>query len=150
MTEGSVILRRATAADGPALGDVWLAAWRATFAFPPAHPDDDVRRWLAEEMLPAHEVWVAADRDQVVALMALSETFVDQLYVRPERIGCGIGSRLLDLAKSRRPAGLVLWCFQANARARRFYEARGFVAEAFGDGSGNMEGQPDVRYAWRP
>ena len=34
--------------DGPALGDVWLAAWHATFDFPPSHPDDDVRRWLRD------------------------------------------------------------------------------------------------------
>ena len=35
-------------------------------------------------------------------------------------------------------------------RARRFYEARAFVEIARGDGSGNEEHQPDIRYAWRP
>ena len=41
-----------------------------------------------------------------------------------------------------------LWTFQDNARARRFYEARGFVAEEFTDGAGNEEKTPDVRYVW--
>jgi pimeloyl-ACP methyl ester carboxylesterase/GNAT superfamily N-acetyltransferase len=145
-------IRRAGPEDGASLGDVWLTSWRATFDFPPGHPDDDVRRWLAEEMLPANEVWVAADREtggRVVGFMALSTAMVEQLYIAPDWIGHGIGDRLIELAKARRPDGLDLWCFQVNAFARRFYERRGFVPIALGDGSGNEEHQPDVRYAWR-
>ena len=146
------VIRRATDDDGGAIGDVWLASWRATFDFPPAHPDDDVRRWLRDEMLPRHETWVAADRadGRVVALMALSASMVEHLYVAPEWIGRGVGRRLLDLAKERRPGGLELYCFQVNARARQFYEQHGFEPVVFGDGSGNMERQPDVLYRWEP
>ena len=144
-------VRRADAADGDALGDVWLAAWYATFDFPPSHPDDAVRVWLKNEMLPAHEVWVATDASEtVVGFMALSETMVDQLYVTPDWIGRGIGSSLLATGKDRRPDGLDLYCFQVNERARRFYESRGFSIVAEGDGSNNEERQPDLRYAWRP
>jgi GNAT superfamily N-acetyltransferase len=146
-----VEVRRAGPADGPLLGDLWLAAWRATFDFPPSHPDEDVRAWMAEVMLPTHETWVATDPDgRVIAMMALSESMVDQLYVAPDWIGHGIGSRLMDVAKARRPDGLDLYCFQANGRARAFYEHRGFVVVSTGDGSGNQEGQPDILYAWRP
>ena len=148
-----IAIRRAEEADGPSLGDVWLSAWYATFDFPPSHPDADVRLWMAEEMLPANEVWVAADRldaGRVVGFTALSASMVEQLYIVPEWIGRGIGDRLIAIAKQRRPDGLDLYCFQANAFARRFYERRGFVPIAFGDGSGNQERQPDVRYAWRP
>jgi GNAT superfamily N-acetyltransferase len=151
MTKDGVTLRRARPDDGDAIGDVWLSAWRATFDFPPGHPDEDVRRWLREELVPKHETWVAeAPGGRVVALMAVSDDMVEQLYVAPDHHRAGIGSRLLALAKERRPAGLDLYCFQVNARARRFYEDRGFVAVAFGDGSGNEERQPDIRYAWRP
>ncbi len=144
-------IRRAGPADGAAVGDVWLASWRATFDFPPGHPDDDVRTWLATELLTTRETWVATDTDgRIVALMALSESMIDQLYVAPDRIGIGIGGRLIELAKRRRPGGLDLFCFAVNMRARAFYERHGFVAIATGDGSGNEEGQPDVRYAWRP
>ena len=52
---------------------------------------------------------------------------VEQLYVAPAWIGHGVGRRLIDLAKARRPDGLDLYCFQANTRARRFYERNGFV-----------------------
>lgn len=147
---GSTI-RRATSEDGPSLGDVWLRAWRATFTFPPAHPDDDVRRWLATEMLPRTETWVATEAGgRVVAFLSISTTMVEQLYVDPDWIGRGLGSVLLDIAKERRPDGLELWCFQVNHRARRFYGAHGFRAVFFGGGAGNEERQPDIRYAWTP
>jgi pimeloyl-ACP methyl ester carboxylesterase/GNAT superfamily N-acetyltransferase len=151
-----ITIRRAGPADGPKLGDVWLSAWYATFDFPPSHPDDDVRHWLAEEMLPTNEVWVAVDggagggANDVVGFIGLSDTMVEQLYVVPTWIGHGIGDRLIAIAKQRRPTGLDLYCFQVNAFARRFYERRGFVPIWFGDGSSNQERQPDIRYAWRP
>ena len=147
----AVTLRRAAADDAAGIGDVWLASWRATFEFEPAHPDDDVRRWLATELVPNHETWVAVDaRGTVVGMMALSDDMIEQLYVAPTWIGRGLGRRFLTLAKERRPAGLDLYCFAVNTNARRFYERAGFEPIAFGDGSGNEEHQPDVRYAWRP
>jgi pimeloyl-ACP methyl ester carboxylesterase/GNAT superfamily N-acetyltransferase len=148
-----ILVRRAGPEDADAIGDVWLTSWRATFEFPPAHPDADVRRWLAEELLPKSEVWVAVDPDdggRVVGFMALSASMVEQLYLVPDWIGRGVGDRLITLSKGRRPDGLDLYCFQVNAFARRFYERRGFVPIAFGDGSNNEEHQPDIRYAWRP
>jgi len=36
----------------------------------------------------------------------------------------------------------------ANARARRFYEARDFHAIRFTDGADNEERMPDIRYRW--
>ena len=147
----AVIIRRADSDDAQALGDVWLASWRATFDFEPGHPDDAVRRWLATEILARNETWVAVGADGVVVgLMALSDAMIEQLYVAPAWIGRGLGRRFVDLAKERRPAGLDLYCFQVNRRARHFYEREGFLVIAFGDGSGNEERQPDIRYAWRP
>jgi ribosomal protein S18 acetylase RimI-like enzyme len=39
-----------------------------------------------------------------------------------------------------------LCTFQANVRARSFYERHGFKAIAFGDGNSNEERCPDVLY----
>lgn len=72
------------------------------------------------------------------------------LYVDPKAIGTGIGHALFEHVQTVRPAGFDFWVFQANERARRFYEAHGAQAVDFTDGSGNEERTPDVRYEWRP
>jgi GNAT superfamily N-acetyltransferase len=140
-------LRRAGTSDAAAVADVFLASFHATYDFPLAHTDDEVRGWIRDRLIPDREVWVAEDDGRIVALLALSPGWIDQLYVAPDRLGAGIGSRLMAIAQGRQPE-LQLWTFQANARARRFYESHGFVAveETAGD---NEEGQPDVRYEWR-
>jgi GNAT superfamily N-acetyltransferase len=86
------------------------------------------------------------DEDQVIAMLALHDDWVEQLYVSPVRQGQGVGRALIELAKRRRPAGLQLWTFAANEPARRFYERSGFVAVEETDGSGNEERAPDIRY----
>jgi len=146
-----VTIRPAVATDATAVADVYLASFHATYDFPLAHTDDQVRGWARETVIAGGGTWVALDADgAVVAMMVVAADDLDQLYVRPDRLGEGIGRRLLDRAKEQSPAGLSLYTFQVNERARRFYERNGFTAEWFGDGSANEEGQPDVRYVWRP
>ena len=45
-----ITIRRATAADADAVADVWLASFKATYSFPAAHTDDEVRGWIREEL----------------------------------------------------------------------------------------------------
>jgi GNAT superfamily N-acetyltransferase len=143
-------IRRAAASDAAAVADVFLASFAATYAFPLAHRDDEVRAWVRDVLVAEAETWVATEGEAVVGLLTVAPGWVEQLYVSPDRLGRGIGRLLLDHAKGRSPDGLRLYTFQVNDRARRFYERNGFVAEWFGDGSANEEGQPDVRYSWRP
>jgi len=143
-------VRRATGADAPAVAEVWLRSFASVYTFPAAHPDDDVRRWIREQLIPDHETWVAEDERGIVGLLALAPGWVDQLYIDPSAQGEGIGRRLLQLAMTRDAAGeLQLWTFQANHRARRFYARNGFVEVERTDGAGNEERQPDVRLVWR-
>ena len=143
-------LRRAAPEDAPAVAELFLDSFHATYEFPLAHTDDEVRGWVRDHLIPDSEAWVAIDDERVVALLVVAPGWIEQLYVEPTRLGVGIGSRLVDLAKTRSPDGLTLWTFQVNARARRFYERHGFVVVELTDGSGNEERQPDVRYAWKP
>lgn len=73
---------------------------------------------------------------------------VSALYLAPQARGRGIGKALLDAVKAVEPE-IVLWTFQANARARAFYLREGFVEIEQTDGSGNDEHLPDVRLIWR-
>ena len=91
------------------------------------------------------------DLDGTVAgFMVLRDGMLDALYVAPGLQGRGVGSALLERAEEARPDGFRLWVFQENRRARRFYEARGCRLIRETDGAANEEGQPDMRYAWRP
>jgi GNAT superfamily N-acetyltransferase len=148
------VVRRGTPADALAAAEVWLRSRKAAMpAIPaPVHSDDDVRNHFRTIVVMERELWVAVDdiSADVTGLLVLADSDVDQLYVDPCWWGRGIGSQLLDQAKRLRPKGLWLWSFQANARARRFYERHGFVAVHATDGSGNEERAPDVRYAWSP
>ena len=144
------LIRRSEPADAPRVADLFLASFGARYDFPLAHTPDEVRGWVAGHLLPTTETWVAVSGDRLVAFLSLGDDFLEQLYVDPSWTGRGLGSRLVELAKQRRPAGLELFTFQVNDGARRFYERHGFAAVWFGDGSENEEGQPDVRYAWRP
>jgi ribosomal protein S18 acetylase RimI-like enzyme len=149
-TVDEVTIRRAVPADAPAVADIYLAAFHATYDFPLAHTDDECLAWLAEEVVPLMETWVAELAGRVVAMMVLDEAGIGHLYVDPPSHSRGIGSRLVELAKERRPDGLELYTFQANERARQFYERHGFAVVTLGDGSGNEERQPDVLYRWLP
>jgi GNAT superfamily N-acetyltransferase len=143
-------LRRGTPADARAAADLWLRARRAAVPAipPPAHSDADVRAWFASHVVPDTELWVAeASEARPAAILVLDGEWVAQLYVDPALTGRGLGARLLEHAKRRRPGGLRLWTFEANTGARRFYERHGFVAVERTDGD-NEEGAPDVLYVW--
>ena len=143
-------LRRATVEDAPAVAEVWLRSRRAAAPAIPAsiHGDDDVRRWVAEVLIPEGRTWVAADAGDVVAMMSLREGWIDQLYVDPSHQGRGVGTLLVQIAQEQHPEALDLWTFQANEGARRFYERHGFTVVEMTDGD-NEEGAPDVRYHWK-
>ena len=73
---------------------------------------------------------------------------VEHLYVQPDFQRAGIGSALLEVAKSRRPGGLRLWVFQRNHGARAVYARHGFTEVRFTDGPDNEEQEPDVFLAY--
>ena len=144
-----MILRPATPADAQAIAIVHRTAMRVSLSFlPDLHTAAEDLRYFSEKFLPANAVWVADEAGQVVGYVGFDADWINHLYVLPEFQGQGTGPRLLAKAmadgRSRR-----LWTFQQNARARKFYEARGFVAVAFTEGEGNEEKTPDVCYEWR-
>lgn len=140
--------RRAGPGEADALAGLWLASRAAAAPVipPPVHTDEEVRAWFRSVVLASREVWVIGAPDAPLGLLVLDGDWIDQLYVRPGATGHGLGGRLVELAQRRRDH-LLLWTFQANAGARRFYERHGFSAEQTTTGD-NEEGAPDVRYRW--
>ena len=149
-TARAIAIRRGTVDDAAVVADVYLTSRRAAAGRIPRgiHTDDEVRAWFASIVLVEHEVWVAELDGRVVGIAVLRGESLDQLYVRPEVQRRGVGARLLAQAKRGR-SRLRLFTFEANEPAREFYEKHGFKAIAFGDGTANEEGAPDVLYEWR-
>jgi GNAT superfamily N-acetyltransferase len=150
---GQVSIREGTHTDAGAIGEVYLASRKTFLPYAPlAHTDEEVRRWIGQVLIPQGGVFVAAVEDMVVGMMALSRDgqvgWIDQLYLRPEAVGGGIGTQLLMRAKAELGSPIQLYTFQQNHAARRFYERHGFRAIAFTDGQENEELCPDVLYEW--
>ena len=153
MPSARFVIRRARAADAAAIAEVYIESRRdAARYFPTIHSDNEIRGWIASYLVPKLEVWVAEDgtAGKIIGMMALEGDMLEQLYIAPGSQRRGVGDGLLALAMRERPARLRLWTFQANAPARRFYEARGFRAIEFTDGERNQERTPDVLYEWKP
>jgi ribosomal protein S18 acetylase RimI-like enzyme len=128
------------------LVDLWRASFEHGVGITDPHPVEEQRRYFVEHVAPRFEVRVAMREAAIVGFVAADTESVGQLHVR---VGClrqGIGSRLLELAKSRSSGSLWLFTFARNATARRFYEHHGFVAIAHGfEPTWQLE---DVKYRW--
>ena len=144
-------VRLAMSDDAAALAQLYVNARAAAVpAVPPiAHSETDVRAWIERQLESDTQCWVTEDAFGLSGLCFLDDGWVDQLYVRPDSLGQGIGSALVRHAKQVMPSGLQLWTFQSNARAHRFYERHGFEAVEYTDGHLNEEKSPDVRYCWK-
>jgi putative acetyltransferase len=143
-------LRRATVADADAIAAVYSASFRLLTFLPMLHTAAEDRSFVADVIFRDCEVIVAEDDSGIVSFLARQDEEVRLLYTRPDRVGRGAGTQLIEAAKKSGVKALELWCFQANTRARRFYEARGFRAVRFTDGADNEEKTPDIRYRWEP
>jgi GNAT superfamily N-acetyltransferase len=149
MSNTPFTLRGATATDADAIAEVYCASFRVLTFLPMLHTETEYRAFIGTVIFGDCEVIVAEDSSGIVSFLSRHGEEVRLLYTRPDRIGLGAGTQLIEAAKKTGVGGLELWCFQANARARRFYEARGFRAIRFTDGAGNEEKTPDVRYRWQ-
>jgi GNAT superfamily N-acetyltransferase len=141
-------IRHATLADVDAIAAIFSASFRLLTFLPALHTVAQDRWFIANVILRECEVTVAEDESGMAAFLARDGEDVRLLYARPENLGSGAGTALIEAAKATGVAELELWCYQANARARKFYEARGFRAVCCTDGSRNEERTPDVLYRW--
>lgn len=146
------VIEQARVDDAQDVAELYLLARRESLgAIPPVFGSDErVLTWLANRIRNGEECWITRDESGISAFMLLEPGWLDQLYVRPDRIGQGLGARLVEKAKDLMPNGMKLWTFQSNVRAHKFYEKHGFVVIEKTDGHYNEEQSPDVCYEWQP
>lgn len=131
----ALTLRRAGPDDADTLFEIHRASALAAYAdvFPPERypfPDDDMRAHWNEVLAETGTEVLVAEREEVpVGFVGVSPGWLKSLFVLPEAWGGGAGSALHDEAVAllrAKGAGAQLWVLEANERARRFYERRGW------------------------
>lgn len=157
MTAHDPVVRRARPDDAEAIADAHIRGWQTAYRglVPDAVLDgfSAERRiaWWNEELARPDSstepttTWVVEAPDGVAGFVytgpardgpvappaGAGEVFA--IYLRPERRGQGYGRVLFAAAtadlEQRGLTPLVVWVFEANPPARRFYEAAGFRAD---------------------
>jgi ribosomal protein S18 acetylase RimI-like enzyme len=163
-------VRPARVGDAPAMGRLHVRAWQAAYR---GHmPDDYLDGLRAEDRAagweralglqrPRGAVLVAEQAGEVVGFAnvgpAQDPEGAGELYainVDPGHWGTGAGRALLGAAQAELARlgfdETVLWVLPANARARRFYEVAGWVADG-AERTAEVQGVvvPEVRYRRR-
>jgi ribosomal protein S18 acetylase RimI-like enzyme len=150
MAAMAIEIRKALAADVAEVAELFIASQTDALPFlARLHTPQETRAFIANQVFPLSDMWIAVEDGRIVGMMALVGTHIDHLYLMPGTYRRGIGTLLLNKAKERSPQKLTLFAFAVNTRARAFYEHHGFKPIEFGDGSANEAGEPDVLYEWR-
>ncbi len=127
-----VAIRAMAAAEGDAVAALWLASWR-TVGLPldPEPTVETLRARLADEIAGGWVMRIAATGDLPIGLLAVRPAVatVEQVFVAPGAVGCGIGRALIAEAARLMPAGFRLTTFTANRGAIAFYHALGLSPE---------------------
>jgi ribosomal protein S18 acetylase RimI-like enzyme len=135
----------------PEFRDALVDLWRASFArgvgVPVPNPLDDHLRYFDEHVVAETNVRLALRGGTLVGFGAFTPEAVIQLYVHVDHLGQGIGTRLLDHAKTASGGRLWLYTFVTNTNAQRFYERHGF--ELVERGFEPVMQLGDLRYEWR-
>jgi GNAT superfamily N-acetyltransferase len=93
-------LRLAIQADAEAIADVYFASYRLLDFLPKLHDLDSYRCYVANVMLKEWTVSVAEDDSGIVAFLGRRGEERGHFYTRPDRIGQGVGTQLVEAAKA--------------------------------------------------
>lgn len=166
----TIDIRAATSADAPAIAEIHVASWRATY--PGIVPASYLAGLSVEQRATTWRDVLDAGRSHValastegeprgwIAYGPTRDTDKDSawgeigaIYLHPSHCGLGIGAALVAHARrSLHDAGhrrVSLWVLVDNRRAKAFYEREGFVAER-DTKTFEIDGVPieEIRY-WR-
>ena len=152
-TPNNITFRKAISSDADKIAHIYLFSRKKLLSYAPlVHSDTEILRWIKEELLPTKQVIVVEKDKMIIGMMAITKNndinWIDQLYLLPEWINCGIGSQLVTMAKTILGSPIQLHTFQENHSARGFYEKHGFQVVSLSDGSNNEEHCPDILYKW--
>ena len=124
--------------DYEALTAVWYASVRATHDFLTEVDMEYYRRRIPRDYMPHVELYAIRDeRGRWASFIGISSDMIEMLFVRPDEMGRGHGSRLLKFAVEEKGLRKVD-VNEQNKRALEFYQKHGFsvVGRDATDGAG--------------
>ena len=99
------------------------------------YPEDVIRRWATKENARTQRAsgagckrWVAVERSRIVGFCEHSfDGVLSRIYVHKDRLGTGVGSRLLAVAEaSLKRLGCRKITLESTVTAKGFYAAKGY------------------------
>ena len=144
MTQVNVTSARSL--DAGAIGDILAGTNEQMPWLPRIHSAAEEIKY-AGDMIEAGWVRVAHLEGKLVGFIARDDTKVHALYVLPGFQHQGVGTALLNDAKSGCDV-LRLWSYQDNLAATRFYASRGFSELERTNGDANDVHLPDIHFEW--
>ncbi|MFV0279332.1 MAG: GNAT family N-acetyltransferase [Rhodoblastus sp.] len=139
-----------------ALLDLWVASWRATF---PTIDFEARRQWFRAHLVECEAqgaILIGAFEDALkpgerkligFVLIDPKTGWLDQISVKPNSFGAGVGRELLNAAKRASPSTIRLDVNADNFRALRFYRREGF--SRVGAGVNKLSGRETAVLEWR-
>ena len=135
------MIRECTPADISQVLEVWLSASIKAHNF--IAPDfwESKINDMRDVCIPASETLIFESKEKVVGFVCLYGDILAAIFVSPELQGSGIGTALLNDAKSRRKS-LQLTVYKENVRSIGFYEKHGFIC--VGEQKDEHTGHPEI------
>ena len=133
-------VRKSTAADVPALFEVWQTAVASTHDFLKEEDHAEITKLVREMYLPSADLDVVVDGDdKPLAFMGMTGDEIDSLFVHADARGSGLGRLLVELAVSR-AAELRTEVNEQNVQGVGFWKHMGF--REVGRSETDREGKP--------
>lgn len=127
--------------------EMWRNSKEAALGQKEIHSFDNHVDFLNQILAKQYLVDLVLMDEMVVGMIAYNEGEISQLYIHIDFQGIGIGQTLLARAKEQSAGRLILYTFEVNKKAQRFYEKHGF--NIIGRGYENEEDLPDILYEWK-
>ncbi|NYE06941.1 ribosomal protein S18 acetylase RimI-like enzyme [Bacillus niacini] len=127
--------------------EMWRNSKEAALGQKEIHSFDSHVDFLNQILAKQYQVDLVLMDEMIVGMIAYNEGEISQLYIHIDFQGNGIGQTLLARAKEQSAGRLILYTFEVNKKAQRFYEKHGFII--IGRGYENEEDLPDILYEWK-
>lgn len=149
---GTFTVRIGGAADGPAMAQIINDWIDETDWMPRIHSHEAIEGFFTPELLAKRVVLIGEITNGTIQgyLTLRPEGMIAAFYLAPAARGTGLAILMMAEAKRLHPERLDLGVMEPNLRARKFYEAQGFVEIPEGRKTDTDEGIPELLMRWEP